>query len=367
MRKKICLPLLLFVAILLSFRTVKAQAAAEWMNVDAAMKSKTQVALTWKKHSVAGYEIYRANVNKKGVAGKYQKIATVSGKKKAYTDKVAYKKRFGYRVRGYTLKGKKKVYQYLGEDSIYTGVAQTSWADYLQTDSEISPKAIPLAFSQLEGMKPTAYEIYRGTNNKSFKKLATLKSKKMTGKYTDKSVASGKTYYYKVRAYRTWKGKKYYGNYSSVMKLSAVRRVGKYAVAVTPTGEEEPSSFILRLSSDKENGSTVFNKKSFQEVRYHYLDTESKKSVFLQLKVVEYSQDNMNWQEMPDQVVLPAGRTMYFRLGTMDGSTFQPAVLQSPRASMVDIGILYNDLESYMTVDCAGKAAEARVNLSKYH
>ena len=367
MRKKVCLSLLLFVAVMLSFRISKAQAEAKWLDVDAAMKSKTQVTLTWRKHSVTEYEIYRANVNKKGTVGKYRKIATVSGKKKAYTDKVAYKKRFGYRVKGYTLKGKKKVYQYQGEVDMYTGVGQTVWADYQQTDSEISPKAIPLAFSQLEGMEPTAFEIYRGTSNKSFKKLVTLKSKKMSGAYTDKSVTSGKIYYYRVRAYRTMKGKKYYGDYSNVMKLGAVRRVGKYTATVMPTGEQESSVLILRLSSDKENGETVFKKNQFQDVKYHFLNSENKESVFLQMKAVQYSLDNMNWQEFSSQVILSAGQTIYFRLETKDGSTFQPTALQAPKGAMVGIGILYNDLESYMTIDCVGKTAEARVNMTRYH
>lgn len=367
MRKRICLTALIFLAALASFHIPsKAQAAVKWLDVDATIKGKNQITLSWKKRPAAEYEIYRANVNKKGSTGKYRKIATISGKKKAYTDKVPYKKRFGYRIKGYTLKGKKKVYQYHGQISAYTGVGQTSWTDYQQTDSEISPKAIPLAFAQSEGMEPTAYEIYRGTGNKSFKKLVTLKSRKMSGEYTDKSVSSGKTYYYRIRAYRTMKGKRYYGDYSSVMKLAAVRRVGQYAAAIVPT-EEEASSFVLRLTSNKENGKTVFKKNQFQSVRYHYLDSENKKSVFLQMKAVEYSTDNMNWQKLPGQVVLPAGQTIYFKLETKDGSTFQPAVLQSPRAAMVDIGILYNDLESYMTVDCVGKTAEARVNLTRYH
>lgn len=368
MKKKISLTLPALLAVLVVFCIVpKAQAGAKWLDLDAVMKSRTQAVLTWEKHSVTEYEIYRAKVNKKGKAGKYRKIAAVPGKKRAYVDKVAYKKRFGYRVRGYTQKGKKKVYQYLGEVDLYAGVGQTSWADGQKTDSEISPKAIPLAFSQPEGMEPTAYEIYRGTNGKDFKKLATLKSKKMSGTYTDKSVGSGKMYYYKVRAYRTMDGRKCYGSYSSVMKLGAVRRVGKYAAAVMPAEEQETSLLVLKLTSDKENGETVFQKNQFQKVTYHYLNPESKESVFLQMKAVAYSLDNEEWQKLSGKVALPAGQTIYFKLETKDGSTFQSAALQSPKGAMVGIGILYNELESYMTVDCAGKAAEARVDMTRYH
>lgn len=369
MKKKICMALPMLLAVICAFSiSPKTQAAAKWLNVETAIKSKTQVSLSWKKHSVTGYEIYRAKVNNKGNAGKYQKIATVSGKKKTYTDKVSYKKHFGYRVKGYTLKGKKKVYQYQGETIVYTGMGQTCWGEYQQTDSEISPKAIPLTFSQQEGMAPTAYEIYRGTNNKTFKKLVTLKSKKMGGEYTDKAVTSGKTYYYKIRAYRTLSGKKYYGTYSDVIKLSAVRRVGDYTAEVLPIGEQEASAFILKLTSNEENGKTEFRKSWFQAVKYRYVNSESKQSIFLDMEAVEYSLDNVTWQALPKNgVVLSAGQTIYFKLETTDGSTFQPEALQTPRAAMVGIAILYNELDSYMTIDCAGKTATARVNLTRYH
>lgn len=50
-------------------------------------KNKTTVEITWKKKSVSGYEIYRAKRNKSGEYTYYQKIATVSGNEKKYTDK----------------------------------------------------------------------------------------------------------------------------------------------------------------------------------------------------------------------------------------------------------------------------------------
>ena len=66
----------------------------------------------------------------------------------------------------------------------------------------------------------TGYEIYRSTkSNKGFKKIATVKGSK--SKYVSKKLKSKKKYYYKVRAFVTVDGKKYYSQYSSVKKVKA--------------------------------------------------------------------------------------------------------------------------------------------------
>ena len=64
----------------------------------------------------------------------------------------------------------------------------------------------------------SGYEIYRSTKaKKGFKKVATVSSKKNS--YVNKKLKSKKTYYYKVRAYKKIKGKKYYSNFSHVKKV----------------------------------------------------------------------------------------------------------------------------------------------------
>ena len=60
---------------------------------------------------------------------------------------------------------------------------------------------------------------YRSTKkNKSFKKITTLKK---AGKviYVNKKLKKGKTYYYKVRAYKVVSGKKVYGKFSTIKKI----------------------------------------------------------------------------------------------------------------------------------------------------
>ena len=56
------------------------------------------------------------------------------------------------------------------------------------------------------------------SNKGKFTKVSTVKNAKKTT-FLDKKVSSKKTYYYKVRAYKTVKGKKVYGAYSVVKKV----------------------------------------------------------------------------------------------------------------------------------------------------
>ena len=56
------------------------------------------------------------------------------------------------------------------------------------------------------------------SNKGKFTKVSTVKNAKKTT-FLDKKVSSKKMYYYKVRAYKTVKGKKVYGAYSVVKKV----------------------------------------------------------------------------------------------------------------------------------------------------
>ena len=67
--------------------------------------------------------------------------------------------------------------------------------------------------------KATGYEIYRATKkNGKYKKIRTIK-KASAATFTDSKVKKGKTYYYKVRAYKTAKGNKANGKFSAVRKV----------------------------------------------------------------------------------------------------------------------------------------------------
>ena len=63
------------------------------------------------------------------------------------------------------------------------------------------------------------YQIYRATKKSGkFKKIKTVKGNRVV-KYTNTKLKKNKKYYYKVRAYRTVKGKKAYGAFSTTKKI----------------------------------------------------------------------------------------------------------------------------------------------------
>ncbi len=83
-----------------------------------------------------------------------------------------------------------------------------------------SSKKKQLTVSFKKDTKVSGYEIVYATNSKFTKGKQTVKiSSYKTYKKTIKSLKSKKTYYLKVRAYKTVKGKKYYGSYCSYKKL----------------------------------------------------------------------------------------------------------------------------------------------------
>ena len=87
----------------------------------------------------------------------------------------------------------------------------------LKTTSRTN-SSITLSWKKISGV--SGYEIYRSTSkNKNYKKIATINNSKNT--FKDSSLSKNKTYYYKVRAYKTSNGKKVYGSYSSVKSMSS--------------------------------------------------------------------------------------------------------------------------------------------------
>ena len=83
-----------------------------------------------------------------------------------------------------------------------------------------SPKKKQAKVTWEKDSKVTGYQIVYATNSKftKGKKTVTVKSYKTTSK-TNKNLKSKKTYYVKIRSYKTVKGKKIYGAYSKVKKV----------------------------------------------------------------------------------------------------------------------------------------------------
>ncbi len=155
--------------------------------------------IKWNKIAgVTGYQIYRAA----GKNSAYKKIKTVKGTSYKDTGLTAGTTYY-YKVRAY--KG----------STVYSFSSAVSRAPRPKTPS-ISTKAgkrkITVQWKQVSGA--SGYRIYRATKKSGkYKAIKTVKSK--TRKYTNKRLKKGRRYYYKVRAYKTVKGKKVYSSYSS--------------------------------------------------------------------------------------------------------------------------------------------------------
>lgn len=75
-------------------------------------------------------------------------------------------------------------------------------------------RTVQIKISKVKGA--SGYQIYRSRSKSSgYKKITSTKKTS----YTNKGLTAKKTYYYKVRAYKTTKGKTVYGNWSKVLKI----------------------------------------------------------------------------------------------------------------------------------------------------
>lgn len=178
----------------------------------------TTLEINWKEVSGAyGYRIKRST--KKN--GTYETIATLKGKTKTtYQDKkVKTGKTYYYKVE--TINRVNKVKGYSGNSAVMSGktLAKTSVTKVKSTASS----KIELTWKKVSGA--SGYQIYRSTKKSgSYKKIAEVSGAGNT-KFTDTSVVGGKTYYYKIRAYRKNARKTGVATFSAVQKAWALEKV----------------------------------------------------------------------------------------------------------------------------------------------
>ena len=164
----------------------------------------TSVKLTWGKAAGADkYKVYRAT----SARGTYKLVKTTSSL--STTDrKLTTGKNYYYKVRA------------LGGRNFYS--SYTAFAKVKPVPAKVTLKAkagkrsATLSWTKVSGA--SGYKVYRATKkNGSYKRIFTTTKTKVV----NKSLKKGKTYYYKVRAYKTVKGKKIYGAYSAVKTVRA--------------------------------------------------------------------------------------------------------------------------------------------------
>ncbi|ALC91646.1 hypothetical protein AM500_19040 [Bacillus sp. FJAT-18017] len=183
--------------------------------LSAASAGYDRVKLTWTKSADAtGYEIYRATSS----TGSYSKIATITPNSTlSYINTgLPTGKRYYYKIR---------VYKTVAGVKYYTAYSNVVYATPVL--SAITAKAASAGYNKLKvswNVIPGAngYEVYRATSlYGTYSNIKTITSGS-TSSYINTSLSTGRTYYYKVRAYRVVGGKKVYNSFSKVASAKPV-------------------------------------------------------------------------------------------------------------------------------------------------
>lgn len=342
--------LILCFGMLMVLCTVTESDAAGFFSINVSAKDKTTVEISWKKQSVSGYEIYRAKRNKSGEYTYYQRIATISGKQKKYVDKtVRYKNWYSYKVKAYKQQGNRKIYKSEDFQEVYTGMGKPGFVPG-DMHTYTTSHSIQFECQTYYGIDPTAFEIYRREKGtKKYKKIKTVKVKDgcCQFEYVDKKVTKGKTYFYKVRAYKKIKGKKLYGKYSKPEKITAINTEATYTVQNDTKENGKTKSIVVGLTSNEGNADTIFSfnpKSEYNYIDYCYWEDEYSDSTIVELVPVKYSYDNVNWNSFPDKgVKLSEYQTVYIMLEEKDGKEFD-VFFSGVYASKIIWGVTYHNV-----------------------
>ena len=177
------------------------------------LKAKTQdtktITLSWSKTTGASdYEVYKYNSSTK----KYVKIKTTTStsyKVTSLTAGTTYK----FKVRAYKkIDDETKVFG--GYSSVFSTATKTA-KPTIKTATQSNGK-VKLIWDNVSG--ESGYEIYYSTSkNGTYKKMSSVAANKVS--YTTAKLKSGKTYYFKVRTYKTVGDVKVYSSFSSIKSI----------------------------------------------------------------------------------------------------------------------------------------------------
>ena len=234
---------------------------AQVKNVEVARNTSSgSITISWDKVSGAtGYQIYRTVYGKDS----WKKVKTISsGSTVSYTDSSASDTtKYSYKVRATYTKSSKT---YTGAYSSKRNIRAVKIGTLSSASvSEKSSTSVKVSWSG-SASKVTGYQIYRKTGSSGkWKRVKTVTSAS-TKSYTDSSVSAGKTYYYKVRPYRTVSENKYYGSFTSSKKITT-SSAGTYlsvSSAYTQLNTFRTTSGVWYWNSDNKT-KTYFNKSGY--------------------------------------------------------------------------------------------------------
>lgn len=175
-----------------------------------ASRKTSSIKVSWNKlNGVSGYRIYRSTKKNSG----YKYLKQVSSKTTSYTNKkLKSGKTYYYKVRAYS--------NVFG-DRYYGAYSSPLKSGTRPAKPKVTAKRkgrrLKIKYKKISGA--SGYRIYIRTGKKGrYKRVKQYTSGKKVS-YTSKKLKRKKTYYVKVRAYKTINGKKYFGSYSKAKKM----------------------------------------------------------------------------------------------------------------------------------------------------
>ena len=179
-----------------------------------ATQSTSVIKLKWSTSvGATGYRVYQYSPSK----GKYVQIASVKGV-------TSYRKATNLKA-GTEYKFKVKPYTKLSDGTVLWGTASEAFATATECKApKITSVTSPskskatVKWSNVDG--ETGYQVYYSTKKTSgFKKVDSYSANKLTGSKSFSGSASGKTIYFKVRAYKKVAGQTIYSEWSAVKSV----------------------------------------------------------------------------------------------------------------------------------------------------
>ena len=179
------------------------------LGIKATSNSYNSIKLTWNKaiNGANGYAGYRSTSND----GKYTLRKTITSKNTIeFTDTgLDTNTTYYYKVRPYRMISDKKEYGSYSEIVCAKPVLS-------KTKITVSSKSKKATIKWNKVLGASGYKVYSATSSDGTYSLKKTITSINTLSYTNTNLVSGKTYYYKVRAYRNVNGKVVYGPYSAV-------------------------------------------------------------------------------------------------------------------------------------------------------
>lgn len=179
------------------------------LGIKATPNSYNSIKLTWNKavNGANGYAVYRSNSKD----GKYTLRKTITSKNTIeLTDTgLDTNTTYYYKVRAYRMIADQKKYGSYSEIVCAKPVLS-------KTTITVSSKSKKATIKWNKVLGASGYKVYSATSSNGTYSLKKTITSINTLSYTNTNLVSGKTYYYKVRAYRNVNGKVVYGPYSAV-------------------------------------------------------------------------------------------------------------------------------------------------------